>query len=103
MPILLSVSDPSGLNVESPYLKLPHLSPNELLGLTFIGDMDDGSKNHPNVVHNIVDNDAANHQNMKFLCGMSDMKLMEIITYNELSKVIKQQHEAELHQPDSAS
>jgi hypothetical protein len=34
---------------------------------------------------------------------MSNGKCEEIIAYNELSNVIKQQHEAKLHQHDSAS
>jgi hypothetical protein len=43
-PILQSASDLSGLDIDSPDLKLPHFSPDELLGLTFVRDMDDGSK-----------------------------------------------------------
>jgi hypothetical protein len=34
---------------------------------------------------------------------MSDEKLGKIIAYNEFNNAIEQQHEAELHQPDSAS
>jgi hypothetical protein len=102
-PILFSASDLSGLDIDSPDLKLPHFSPDELLGLTFIRDMDDGSKYRAKVARKIVDNDAANHQKIKFLVEMSDGKLEEIIAYNELSDVIERQHEAELHSPDSAS
>jgi hypothetical protein len=102
-PIFFSTLDLSGLNIDSPDLKLPHFSPDELLGLTFIRDMDDGSKYRAKVAHKIVDNDAANHQKIKFLVEMSDGKLEEIIAYNELSDVIERQHEAELHSPDSAS
>ncbi len=102
-PILFSASDLSGLDIDSPELKLPHFSPDELLGLTFIRDMDDGSKYRAKVARKIVDNDAANHQKIKFLVEMSDGKLEEIIAYNELSDVIETQHEAELHSPDSAS
>ena len=47
--------------------------------------------------YKIIDNHAANHQKMKFLAEMSDGKLEKIIAYNELSDVIKQQYEAELH------
>jgi hypothetical protein len=65
--------------------------------------MDDGSKYRAKVARKIVDNDAANHQKVKFLVEMSDGKLEEIIAYNELSDVIERQHEAELHSPDSAS
>jgi hypothetical protein len=71
-PILFSASDLSGLDIESPHLKLPHFSPDELLGFTFIRDMDDGSKYRAKVACKIVDNDAANHQKIKFLVKMPD-------------------------------
>jgi hypothetical protein len=48
--------------------------------------------------------DAANHQKITFLVEMSDGKLEEIIAYNELtSSITKNQHEAKVRQPDSAS
>jgi hypothetical protein len=90
-PILFSTSVLSGLDIDSPYLKLPHFSPDELLGLTFIRDMDDGSKYRTKVAHKIVDNDAVNHQKIKFLVEISDGKLEEIIAYNKLSDVIERQ------------
>jgi hypothetical protein len=95
--------DLSGLKIESPDLKLPHFSPDELLGLTSIRDMDDGSKYRAKVARKIVDNNMENHQRTKFLVEMSDRKLKGIIAYNKLSDVIERQHEAELHSPDSAS
>ncbi len=102
-PILLSASDVSGLDIASPELKLPHFSPDELLGLTFIRNMDDGTSCRAKVARKIVDNDAANHQKIKFLLELSDGTLEELIAYNELSDLIEQQHETELHQPDRAS
>jgi hypothetical protein len=68
-PILFSASDLSVLDADSPDLKLSHFSPDELLGLTFIRDMDDGSKDRAKVARKIVDNDAANHQKIKLLPG----------------------------------
>jgi hypothetical protein len=66
--------------------------------------MDDGSKyTRAKVARKIIDNDAANHQKIKFLVEMSDGNLKEIIAHNELSNVIERQHEAEVHSPDSAS
>ena len=65
--------------------------------------MDDGTKYRATVTRKIVDNDAANHQHIKFLIELPDGKLEELIAYNELSDIIEQQHEAELHQNDSAS
>jgi hypothetical protein len=42
--LLVSASDLSGLDIESPDLELLHFSPDKLLVLTFICDMDEGSK-----------------------------------------------------------
>jgi hypothetical protein len=92
--ILLSASDLSGLNIESPDLKLPHFSPDKLLGLTFIHDMNNGSKYHATIARKIMDKNATNHQKIKFLVEMPDGKLDEIMTCNELSNVISQLHEA---------
>ena len=102
-PILFSASDLSGLDVDSHTLKLPHFSPDELIGLTFIRDMDDGSKYRATVARQIVDTDAANHQAIKFLVEMSNGQLDEIIAYNELSDIIEDQHEAELHAPGDST
>jgi hypothetical protein len=62
--------------------------------------MDDGRKFRAKVARQIIDNDAANHKAIKFLVEMSNGQLDEIIAYNELSDIIEQQHEAELHAPD---
>jgi hypothetical protein len=102
-PLLFSASDLSGLDIDPASLKLPHFSPDELLGLTFIRDMDDGRKFRATVARQIVDNDAANHQRIKFLVEMSHGQLDEIIAYNELSALIEDQHEAELHAPDDST
>jgi hypothetical protein len=89
-PILFSASDLSRLDIELPELKLPHFSPDELLGLKFISNMDHGSKCRAKVASKIVDNDAANHhRKIKFLAKTSDRKVKEIITYNEVSDFIK--------------
>jgi hypothetical protein len=102
-PILFSASDLSGLDIDPPNLKLPHFSPDELVGLTFIRDMDDGRKFRATVARKILDTDAANHQKIKFLVEMSNGELDEIIAYNELSNIIEDQHEKELHEPESAT
>ena len=102
-PILFSASELSGLEVESPNLKLPHFSPDELLGLTFIRDMDNGRKYRATVARKIMDEDAANHQRIKFIIELGDGEFDEIIAYNELSNIIEDQHEKELHAPESAT
>jgi hypothetical protein len=93
----------TGLDIEPPALKLPHFSPNELLGLTFIRDMPDGRKFRASVARKIKDDDAANHEKIKFLVEMSNGELDEIIAYNKLSNIIEDQQNKELHGPDSAT
>ena len=68
-PVLTSLSD--GMGVNSPDLELPKFSPEELLGLTFLHETVDGEKLRAKVTRKIMDRDAENHQNIKFLvsCG----------------------------------
>jgi hypothetical protein len=101
-PILFSASDLSGLDIEPPNLSLPYFSPDELVGLTFIRDREDGCKFHATIARKIQDNDADTHQKINFLVEMSNGELDKIIAYNELSNIIKDQHEKELHAPKSA-
>ena len=90
---LFSASDLTGLDIDPPNLKLPHFSPDELLGLTFIRDMPDGSKHRASVARKIKDDDAANHQKIRFLIEIgTEGELDEIIAYNELSNIIEDQH-----------
>jgi hypothetical protein len=100
---LFSASDLSGLDIDPPALKLPHFTPDELLNLTFIRDMPDGRKFRATVARKIRDDDAADHQKIKFLVEMSNGQLDEVIAYNELSNIIEDQHNKELHEPDSAT
>jgi hypothetical protein len=100
-PTLFSASDLTGLDIDPPNLKLPHFSPDELLGLTFIRDMPDGSKHRASVARKIRDDDAANHQKIRFLIEIgTEGELDEIIAYNELSNIIEDQHNRELNDPD---
>jgi hypothetical protein len=102
-PTLFSASDLTGLDIDPPNLKLPHFSPDELLGLTFIRDMPDGRKFRASVARKIKDNDAANHKKIKFLVEMSNGELDEVIAYNELSNIIEDQQNKELHEPNLAT
>ena len=40
------------------------------------------------VVQKIMDHDAKNHQQIKFLLSLGDGQLEEIISYNELSNLV---------------
>jgi hypothetical protein len=78
-PTLFSASDLTGLDIDPPALKLPHFSPDELLRLTFIRDMPDGRKFCASVARKIKDDDAANHQKIKFLVEMLNGELDEVM------------------------
>jgi len=92
-PILTSLSDQLG--IESTELELPKFSPEELLGLTFLRDTGDGGRIRAKITRKIMDLDAENHQNIKFLVSCGDDAYEEIIAYNELSDIVERQHEAE--------
>ena len=68
-PVLHSLSD--ALDVNPSNLELPKFSPDELLGLSFLRDTDNGQCIRAKVMRKILDRDAENHQNIKFLvqCG----------------------------------
>ena len=61
-------------------VSLPMFSPNELVGMTVLREVDDQLV-HGKVVRKIMDSDAENHQQIKFLLALGDGKLEEIISY----------------------
>ena len=92
---LIGHENPSSLN-------LPKFSPEELTGLTFIREMDDGQKYQATIVQKILDHDSQNHEKIKFLVKLGHGEYDEIIEYNELSALVEAQHEAEINDPDVA-
>jgi hypothetical protein len=100
-PTLFYASDLIGLDIDPPNLKLPHFSPDELLGLTFIRDMPDGSKHCASVARKIRDDDADDHQKIRFLIEIgTEGELDEILAHKELSNIIEDQHNRELNNHD---
>jgi Reverse transcriptase (RNA-dependent DNA polymerase) len=93
---ILSATDVAGLNMDPSELKLPKFSPDELLGITFIRQLNDGKDYRAKVIRKIQDDDAANNQKIKFLVEVGDGKYDEILTYNTLSDIIEQQQETEM-------
>jgi hypothetical protein len=87
-PVLQSTADIRGLSIDPSGLRLPKLSPEELLGLTFIKEAD-GQKFRARVVRKINDDDAAEHQKIKFLVERGDGNLDEIMAYAELYDLIE--------------
>ena len=66
---------------------LPTFSPDELLGMTIVKD-DGGEFIRAKVVRKIMDWDAKNHDQIKFLLALGDGQLEELISYNELNDLI---------------
>ena len=71
---ILSSTDVAGLDINPSDLKLPRFSPEELLGKTFLRQLDDGKSYRAKVIRKILDQDAENHQNIKFLLEIGDGK-----------------------------
>ena len=59
-----------GFNPEE--LKLPCFSIEELMGRTFLVDMEDGQRLHAEIIQNINDQEAQNHKNIKLICKVGD-------------------------------
>ena len=76
-------------------ISLPTFSPEELIGMTFLCDVDHDQHLRPKVVCQVIDRDAQNHQNLKFLLSLGDGDIEELIGYNELCDIITEQHAAE--------
>ncbi len=83
-------SNIAGVNVDPSELKLPNFMPDELLNRTFLHEVD-GQRMRARVVRKIMDNDAHNHENIKFLLEIGAGEFDEIIAYNELSDLVERQ------------
>ena len=66
---------------------LPTFSPNELLGMMIVKD-DGGEFICAKVVRKIMDRNAENHDQIKFLRALGDGQLDELISYNELCDLV---------------
>ena len=98
---IMSSTDIADLHVNPSDLKLPKFLPEDLLGLTFLREMDDGKAYRAKIVRQIIDNEAANHKKIKFLVEIGEGQFDEILTYNMLSDIVEQQQEREEEDPDN--
>ena len=89
-PIFYSAAELAG-HEDTESLKLPRFDPENLIGVTFLRDEEDGTKLRAKVTRKIMDRDAENHQNIKFLIEIGSGELEEIITYTELCDIIEKQ------------
>jgi hypothetical protein len=97
--ILHVKSRTSSTIVDPSELKLPYFTPDELLNRTFLHGAD-GQRMRARVVRKIMDNDAHNHQNVKFLLEIGAGEFDEIIAYKKLSDLVERQVDAELNNDD---
>ena len=97
---IMSSTDLAGLDIDPSDMKLPHFSPDELLGRSFVRTLDDGRSFRATILRKIQDMDEENHQNIKFLVALGDGEFDEIISYNKLSNLIEELTEEELQPED---
>ena len=76
-------------------INLPQFSPKELIGLTFPHNTGTGECVHTKIVKEILDNDAANHEQIKMLISYDDNRIKELITYNKLFDLAAKQDDCE--------
>ena len=93
-PVISSLNDT--LQIDPSALELPCFSPEELLGLTYLHETENGDKVWAKIVRQVRDRDASDHQNIKFLVNVGDDDYEELIAYNELSDIVERQHQAEM-------
>ena len=74
---------------------MPSFSVDELLQRTFLYDIKDGQRMRAEIIKKIDDEDAKNHQNIKFLCKIGDDYAEEILTYNEICQLCEEQDQAD--------
>ena len=86
----ISVEKPIATTLQDHYnepVHLPMFCPGELLRMTILQPVDD-QLIRAKVVRKIMDRDAENHQQIKFLLVLGDDKLEKIISYNEHSDLV---------------
>jgi len=91
--LLPAAYDPAEVN-------LPKFSPQELLGLSFLKEQEDGTKIRAKVSKKINDLDSQNHQNIKMLIEVGEDGYEEILSYVELCDIIEQQHAEDMLNPE---
>ena len=65
--------------------------PEERFVRTFLYSTEEGQRVRAEIIKKINDEDAQNHQNIKFLCKVGDDDAEEILTYTEICQLIEEQ------------
>jgi hypothetical protein len=87
--IIKSHTDAIDFKIPTSSLKLPHISPDELIGKAFVCTLDDGKSYCATVVRIIQDHDAENHARINFLDDIGDGAFNEILAYRTLRECIE--------------
>ena len=74
-------------------LNLPQFSLDELIRMSFVRQHD-GNDYRAKVICKVLDWDAHDHQEIKFLLPLGDGELEELIAYNEVSDLISEKEQA---------
>jgi hypothetical protein len=93
---IMSSTELAGLDIDPSKLQLPHFSPEEFLGQTFVRTMDDGRNVRAKILCKIQDLDTENHADIKFLVELDDGEFDETIPYNILSNLVEELVEEEI-------
>ena len=80
IPVVRSIVDHIDPEYDPSKTKLPKFNPEELLGLTFLKDTNDGQRVRAEVIKKINDIDTQNHSNIKFIIQYGDPNYEEIIS-----------------------
>jgi hypothetical protein len=86
--IIYNSSNFADVNIDALELKLPYFTPDEVLNCTFLHKVD-VQRMRTQVVWKIMDNDAHNHQSIKFLLKIGAGEFDEIFAYNELLDLVE--------------
>jgi len=95
IPVVHSLVDSIDPEYDPEKVKLPKFSPDELVGLTFLHDTQDGQRVRAEIVRRFETMESENHQNIKFVVKYGDPHYEELMSYAELSDIVEKQHEEE--------
>jgi Reverse transcriptase (RNA-dependent DNA polymerase) len=98
---ILSSTDFLGREIDPSELNLPKFTPEELIGKTFIRELDDNHSYRAKIVQRIITRDKQGQEAISFLVKLGENEFDEIMAYNEISAIIEEQHERENDDPEA--
>jgi hypothetical protein len=79
-----NTTDLAPVPVNPSELKLPRFTPEQLLGVTFVRELDDSKSYRAKIVRRIKDKQDEDSAAIKFIVELGEVEYDEILTYNEL-------------------